>query len=120
MAAYIWPLSLPQRVQRGFSESIGANIIRTPVDQGPAKLRRRSLRPAQLGVTFLMTTAQVATLEIFCLNTLQGTARFDFKHPRTAAVVEVRIVPAQDSELFKVTYTAPDYWTIAMNLEIIP
>lgn len=120
MAAFTWPVSLPQAPQRGFSESVGVNILRTPTDQGPAKMRSRSLRPSTMGVSFLMTTAQVATLQSFCFNTIQGTARFDFRHPRTQQVVEVRIVPAQDGELFRSTYAAPGYWTVTLNFEILP
>lgn len=120
MANYIWPVQLPQVPQKGFTESIGLNIIRTPTDQGPAKQRRRSLRPSTMGVSFLMTTAQVAVLETFCLDTIQGVYRFDFKHPRTGSTVEVRIVPAQDGELYKLTYAAPEYWTVTLNFEILP
>jgi hypothetical protein len=120
MAIYVWPLSLPQSPQKGFTESIGVNIIRTPTDQGPAKTRKRSLRASPLSVNFLMTTAQTEVLETFCLNTLQATARFDFTHPRTFQTVEVRIVPSQDGELYKLTYTAPGYWTVNINLEILP
>ena len=120
MAIYTWPTSLPQVPQRGFSESIGLNILRTPMDMGPAKQRRRSSRPSTMSVSFLMTTLQVSTLETFCFNTIQGTTRFNFRHPRTSSTVEVRIVPQQDGELFKVQYMAPTYWTVTLNLEILP
>lgn len=120
MANYIWPPALPQVPQRGFSESVGANIIRTPTDQGPAKQRRRSLRPSTMGVSFLMTTAQVAILQDFLYDTLQGVKAFDFTHPRTGYAVNTRVVPGQDGELFKSTYAAPGYWTITLNFEILP
>lgn len=120
MANYVWPPALPQVPQRGFSESVGANIIRTPTDQGPAKQRRRSLRPSTMGVSFLMTTAQVAILQDFLYDTLQGVKAFDFIHPRTGYTVNTRVVPGQDGELFKSTYAAPDYWTITLNFEILP
>lgn len=120
MAIYTWPAVLPQVPQRGFSESIGLNILRTPMDMGPAKQRRRSNRPSTMSVSFLMTTTQVAALENFCFNTIRGVARFNFVHPRTGSSVEVRVVPQQDGELFKVQYTAPTYWTVTLNLEILP
>ncbi len=120
MANYVWPPALPQVPQRGFSESVGANIIRTPTDQGPAKQRRRSLRPSTMGVSFLMTTAQVAILQDFLYDTLQGVKAFDFTHPRTGYTVNTRVVPGQDGELFKSTYAAPGYWTITLNFEILP
>ncbi len=116
---YTWPSSLPQQVERGFTESIGVNVLRTPMDAGPAKLRRRSTRPETLAVTFLMTTAQVATLENFVLNTIKGVYRFNFIHPRKQILVEVRMVPAGDGQYFTCTYKAPGYWGIALQLEIL-
>lgn len=120
MAEIVWPPGLPQVPQRGFTESVGVNIIRTPTDQGPAKQRRRSLRPSTMGVSFLMTSEQVATLETFCFNTVQGVKRFTFTHPRTNQPVSVRVVPAQDGELYKLQYAAPEYWTVTLNFEILP
>ena len=32
---YTWPNTLPQSPQKGFTESIGALVIRTPMDAGP-------------------------------------------------------------------------------------
>ena len=118
-AAYQWPVSLPQQVERGFSESIGLNVLRTPMDAGPAKLRRRAARPDTLNVSFLMTNAQVATLEDFVLNTLQGVFRFSFIHPRKQVQVETRFIPTGEGQYFTVGYKAPGYWTVSMQLEII-
>lgn len=120
MASYTWPPQLPQVPQRGFTENVGMNIIRTPTDQGPAKQRRRSLRPTTLGVSFLMTSSQVADLETFLFNTLQGVKRFNFIHPRKGVPVDVRVVPGSDGELFKSAYAAPGYWTVSLNFEILP
>jgi hypothetical protein len=118
--SYIWPLTLPQVVQKGFSESIGINVLRTPMDAGPAKMRARSKRPSVMNVSFLLTTAQVAILESFVLNTIQGVSRFGFPHPRTSAQVEARIVPGQDGQYYSVQYAAPGYWSVALQLEILP
>ena len=117
---YVWPVGLPQSPQKGFTESIGALIIRTPMDAGPAKQRYRGRRSNELQVSFVMTTAQVSTLENWIVNTLRGTARFGFPHPRTSTVVETRIVPQGDGELFKTAYLAPGYWSVSLKLEILP
>lgn len=117
---YVWPPALPQSPQKGFTESIGALIIRTPMDAGPAKERYRGRRPDELQVSFIMTTQQVSTLETWIVNTLRGTARFGFPHPRKATVVEARIVPSGDGEIFKTAYLAPGYWNISLKLEILP
>ena len=45
-----WPASLPQVPQKGFTESVGINVIRSATDAGPAKQRRRAARPNELSV----------------------------------------------------------------------
>ena len=117
---YTWPNTLPQSPQKGFSESIGALVLRTPMDAGPAKERYRGKRSNSMQLSFVMTTAQVAALETWIINTIRGTARFGFPHPRTNTVVEARIVPQGDGELFKTAYLAPGYWNISLVFEILP
>ena len=118
--SYIWPAGLPQVVEKGFTESMGLNVLRTPMDAGPAKMRRRSLKPTVMNVSFLLTTAQVSTLETFVFTTLNGTARFGFPHPRKGTQVEARIVPGQDGSYYTLSYRAPGYYGVALQLEILP
>lgn len=118
--AYIWPASLPQVPQKGFTETGGALIMRTQMDAGIAKQRRRGLSPSQLNTTFILTTAQVSTFETFVANTIKGIARFGFTHPRTKSIVEVRIMPQGEGTLYNLTYLAPGYWTLALQLEVLP
>ena len=120
MATYTWPLALPQVPQKSFNEELGLNIIRTPVDMGPAKMRRRSLRPDVLNVSFLMTTDQVEILDQFINNTLMGTIRFNFMHPRKNVEVEVRVVPKDGGTLYSLQYAAPEYYTVTLQLEVLP
>ena len=117
---YVWPPSLPQNPQKGFSESSGVLVLRTPMDAGPAKMRRRGAKPRTLGLTFLMTTEQVATLDNFVQNTIKGTARFGFTNPRTQTVEEVRIVPQNDGVMFTSAYAAPGYWNVSLQFEVLP
>jgi hypothetical protein len=118
--SYIWPLTLPQSPQKGFTESIGALILRTSMDAGPAKQRYRGKRSNDMQVSFIMTTAQVSTLSTWITDTIKGTARFGFTHPRTQTIVETRIVPTGDGVLFTSAYLAPGYWNISLNFEILP
>lgn len=117
--ALSWPTSAPIP-QKGFTESMGTNILRTPMDAGPAKIRYRGKKPSMLNVTFLMTTAEVAVLETFLYTTTKGITRFGFPHPRTGTVVEVRVVAQSTDSLYSVVYAAPGYWTVTMQLEILP
>jgi hypothetical protein len=111
---------LPQVPQKGFSESIGLNVIRSPMDAGPSKMRRRAAGVNTMDLSFIMTTAQCTTLENFIKNTLLGVKRFTFPHPRTNTNVEVRIVPSGDGEFFKLQYLAPGYWNTSLKFEILP
>lgn len=120
MASISWPLSLPQVPNRGYTEELGVLVLRTPMDKGPAKQRRRGVRPDTLNVSFLMTGTQVETLRSFIDNTIQGVARFDFTHPRTSSTVEVRIVPKDGGTMFNLQYVAPDYYTVSLQFEILP
>lgn len=127
MAVLLWPSELPQSPQKGYTESIGVSILRSPVDSGPAKQRYRGSRPDQLDVSFILTTVQVARLRQFITNTstaaspgIGGVGRFKFLHPRTNTLVEVRIVPSGDGELFKLQYLAPGFYQTSMKFEVLP
>lgn len=117
--ALSWPGSAPIP-QKGFSESMGANILRTPMDSGPAKVRYRGKKPSILNVSFLMSTAEIAVLETFLYTTTKGTTRFGFPHPRTGATIEVRVVPQSADALYSLSYVAPGYYTVTMQLEVLP
>lgn len=90
------------------------------MDAGPAKLRRRGKRPERLSVSFYMTDAQVSDMETFVQDTIRGTARFGFTHPRKETQVEVRIVPNDGGELYTLSPASPAYWLVSLNLEVLP
>jgi len=117
--SYVWPASLPQNPQKGFSESGGSKVLRTSMDSGMSKTRRRGLQPSLLSLSFIMTNTQVAAFENFFNNTIKGVARFGFTHPRTGSIVETRIVP-QGEYPYNLTYLAPGYWTFSIQLEVLP
>jgi hypothetical protein len=127
MALLNWPASLPQVPQKGFTESVGLNVIRSQTDAGPAKQRRRGLRPNEMNLTFLMTTTQTTRLELFIKNLptdipagISGTNRFNFTHPRLNTTVEVRIIPGNTGEFFNLQYVAPGYWSTSIKFEVMP
>jgi hypothetical protein len=118
--SYSWPVSLPQSPQKGYTESGGVLVLRSPMDSGPAKQRRRGRSPSTMQVSFIMTTQQVADFESFVENTIRGTARYGFPHPRTNQMVEVRIVPQSAGNHYTTTYLVPGYYTVAFQLEVLP
>lgn len=118
--SFVWPPTLPQSPQKGFTETAGVRLVRTSMDAGIAKTRKRGSKPNTLNLSFIMTTAQTTTLESFVKTTIQGTARFGFTHPRLGVIVETRIVPQQDGELFSLSYAAPGFWSVQLTLEVLP
>ena len=115
-----WHPDLPQVPQKGYTETGGVLVIRTPMDSGPAKMRKRGAKPQTLNMSFLMTSAQVTTLETFVKTTIQGTIRFGFPHPRLNTMSEVRIVPQGEGDYYTLSYVAPGYYTVQLTLEILP
>lgn len=117
-----WPTNnnFPQVPQKGFTESVGLNVVRSATDSGPAKMRRRGLAVSTMDLSFILTTAQTIELENFVNNTIKGVKRFSFPHPRTYTTVEARIVPSGEGEFFKLQYLAPGYWQTSMKFEILP
>ena len=121
MAAYTWPTSLPQTpLLNGYAESKNINTIRTPMDNGPAKTRRRSALPTPIQCAFNMTATQVATLEDFVKNTLFGVRRFNFTHPRLRTSVEARIVPGSDGKYYALSPLGGGMWHVSLAMEILP
>ena len=118
--SYIWPVGLPQRPNTNYTETGGVLIIRSSMDAGPAKQRRRGARPQGLSLSFDMSDAQVAILDTFVKITISGIARFGFTHPRTGVIVEVRIVPSGDGQLYSLAYNGPNHWVVSMSMEVLP
>lgn len=116
---YSWPADLPQSPQKGFSETGGPRVTRSQMDAGIAKQRYRGLGVSVLNLTFIITSDQVTILEDFVKQTIRGVARFGFPHPRTQQMVEVRMVPQSDS-LYSLSYLAPGYWNLTLQLEVLP
>lgn len=115
-----WPPTLPEYPKKDYKEDMGLNIIRTPMDAGPAKSRYRSLKPANLFVSYDLTTAQVETLQTFFNTTLKGVKKFSYTHPRLGTTVQVRVVPASDGKLFDLSFFAMGMWTVSFHLEVLP
>lgn len=113
-----WPAGLPQRpLADGFTESPVSAVIRTEMDVGPAKMRRRytaEVRVYNMGL--LLTTAQVATLQTFYESTLAGVDPFDWVDHRTGAAASYRF--RSPPSYFEAG--APDYWRTTLDLEVLP
>ncbi len=113
-----WPAGLPQSpLIAGFEEEVPDIALRTEMDSGPDKLRRRftaSVRPMKYPL--ILTKAEVATLDTFYVATLQaGTLSFTHTHPRTAAAISIRFTKPPKYQPFK-----DDLWSSILDWEILP
>ncbi len=113
-----WPASLPQYVLvEGYSEAPPQNTIRTSMDVGPPKMRRRStaaVRP--ITGNQHMNKTQVAALDTFYVTTLNsGVDQFDWVHPRTQSAVDFRFTAPPQYESLGGTA-----WMVTLSLEVMP
>jgi len=95
MANPQWPSSLPAYpLERNLEEAPPDNAIRTQMDAGPAKVRRRfTANVRDFQVTLYLTRSQVASLDAFFLTDVKGGSLvFDWKNPRTGSAAELRFV----------------------------
>ena len=113
-----WPATLPQNLLiDGFSKSPANLMIRSQMDAGPAKVRRRftaGVKPIQGEIK--LTEAQLDTFKTFFNDTLiGGTLRFDWIDPDDGTTeVEMRFVEPP------VWTREGDLFVVEMSLEIMP
>jgi len=118
MSIPAWDAGLPQTLLiNGYSESAADNLLRTSMDVGPAKQRRRSAAgPRPVSGSLKMTAAQIATFKTFYITTLLGgSLRFSWTDPITAAAVEMRFTGAPSW-----TAIGGDLYDVSLELEILP
>ena len=114
-----WPSTLPQEpIKEGYTETAPNTLIRTNMDAGPAKIRRRYTAGVRtFNMDLFLTTAQVEILDIFYMTTTKGgSEQWTWKNPRTAAVANFRFVsePTYKHEPYK------DYYKVSLHLEQLP
>jgi hypothetical protein len=112
-----YPSTLPAPLISDFQESTPDFTIRTDMDAGVAKVRRRfSAAATPIQFTLLLTEPQAVTLDTFFRTTTAGgSLEFNMAHPRTGNTVTCRFSapPAyalQGHRLYRV----------AMQMEILP
>lgn len=123
MSVPAWPVSLPVAPRvAGLQETAPALTVRTQMDVGPAKVRKRTtFNVARFDLSMVMTGAQLGTFIGFYTGAAGGGAiAFQFKNPRSGV-----------NGLFRFTSeptwrpTAPrddgaEYWEVAFSVEEVP
>lgn len=115
-----WPVDLPDRLLvDGYTESPPDTTIRTAMDAGVAKVRRRYTAGARpIAGVLMLTRDQVDVLDTFYVTTLQGGAqRFQWRHPRKSVyeAVDIRFVRPPTYEAVE-----PNVWRASLALEVMP
>lgn len=91
--AQIWPGTLQQLVsEANFGMAIGETVLRTDMEVGPQKTRRRFTKPVNSFTTSIyLTLAQYNTFYTFYNTTLNGgSLAFTFNHPITQVPTDFR------------------------------
>lgn len=119
----IWPLDLPQAPQRdGWSDTAPNNLLRSEMESGPMKVRRRgNAKPHTAKATYVFTDEEADVFERFALETLAGGAiAFDWWHPTLRRYVRARLAPEGDG-LFSKQYWGGTYaWQYSLTFEYWP
>ncbi len=121
----VWPISLPNPLLNGLGEEPRSNTLRSEVDSGIAKLRRRfTVSPRGLDFNLSLTRDKVQTFDDFYSETLKdGTLTFEMFHPRlrTTATFRFKGVPKY-VPLTSMSSTASkdEYQINGVTLEVVP
>jgi hypothetical protein len=109
----VWPASLPQTLlQASYRETLPRTKLRTEMDAGPPKMRRRyTAAPRPIQGTQNLTTTQVADLKTFHNTTVAGgSLPFDWTDPIPGTgtvsfrfVSEPELVPVSGS-MYRASY----------------
>ena len=120
MATITWPAGLPdfnKSLLDEFKEKPGTTAIRTEMEAGPDKMRRRGTAVVdEIDVGFVLSASQVTTLDDFYIfGTKMGSLRFDIIHPRTGNTVKARFLKRPEYEK-----KALDVWRVEFTIEVLP
>lgn len=89
-----WSLALPQTINvDSFGADIGDTVLRSDMDVGPAKTRRRATKSVDVYTVLMdLTIAQYQVLyDFFDIDLNGGTTTFSFTNPLTGDLEEFRM-----------------------------
>ncbi len=118
MSTILWPVDLPDlTILQGFKETLPKLVIRTPMDAGPAKRRRRfTTNVTPISLTMALTIAEYEIFTDFFVNTTAGGAlSFDWVHPVTGSPITFAFADEPD-----ISADGPQTLRVTMKLEIQP
>ncbi|GAB5390196.1 MAG: hypothetical protein Alpg2KO_31640 [Alphaproteobacteria bacterium] len=119
MSIIRFPPDLPAPLANGFSEGWPQTTIRTEMETGPAKLRRRfTAAPEPLTVRFRLNWPQLALLKAWHDETLSGgVLAFVWAHPRTGEPAQFRFTAPPGNPR---AVARGRFWEVELQLEKLP
>lgn len=118
MADATWPSTLQQNLnQSGFTNTLPDNVIRSSMDVGPDKVRRRDVSAVEPIVGSIVATLDEYNDLVTFYNdiTVSGSLPFDWVHPITGESEEFRFTAPPS-----ITAISGTHYTITLNMEIQP
>ncbi len=117
-----WPASLPQSAFLKVAEVRQSAVIRTAMDSGPAKLRRRFTAAVRnLDVAMFLDGTQKATFDTFFNTTLaEGALSFDWTDPVTDSTISMRFREPATWNQIRTGTVANRLWQADLALEVLP
>lgn len=115
----VWPPTIDDGFEvQGFTETLPNALLRSQMDAGPAKQRRRfTAAVTPIAGSIMIPAAQVPDFQAFFESTLMlGALPFEWTHPRTGALKNFRFT--EPPEL--VPQAGGAWWRIGMKLEVLP
>lgn len=123
MADILWPAGLPQAPQVArYSQVDQDRTVRTAMDVGPAKVRRRTTAAIETcEIELRLTRAQVAAFKAFFRDYVQaGAIPFEWKHHETGNIVDYRFIGPPTTSPLASRQDGTEHWTATFQLEVMP
>lgn len=112
-----WPTDIPAELEMdGYQEPFSDGSLKTNMDAGPPKRRRRfSAQVKEISGNLILTGSEVTLLETFYYDTVKQVERFNFIHPRKGTIIEVIFNGAPS-----VSAIGPDLFRVGLKFEVQP
>ncbi|HET6805328.1 MAG TPA: hypothetical protein VFH59_07815 [Frateuria sp.] len=114
-----WPASLPPpQANSGAAYQPASNVVRSNMDAGVAKVRRRfTAVVTPFNCSLKLTQAQYETLIDFYENTLQDALPFDWTDFRTGQAASYRFIQRPSGAFLD---RSINRWKVSLQLERLP
>lgn len=123
MADTSFPPSLSRApLVSSLTETPGKATIRSEMDQGEAKVRRRFTGDIrEFPVDLQLTRTQLAIFdEFYLVTTKAGSLSFEWRHPRTGATADFRFLERPQYRPLASRGDGSEWWLVSFPMEMLP